>query len=83
MSTRERMQRPLQLDPRMTPGDALFWFSEAAVPHLRMHVAALFMLDRAPDPRRFRAAMERLAPATCACWGWRSPSWARGAFRSN
>ncbi len=60
MSTRQRMQRPLQLDPRMTPGDALFWFSEAAVPHLRLHVAALFMLDRAPDPTRFRAAMERL-----------------------
>jgi diacylglycerol O-acyltransferase len=60
MSTSERMQGPLQLDPRMTPGDALFWFSEAAVPHLRLHVAALFMLDRAPDPARFRAATERL-----------------------
>jgi WS/DGAT/MGAT family acyltransferase len=44
----------------MLPTDAFFWYAEAATPHLRPLVAGIFALDRAPDRRRFRAAMERL-----------------------
>jgi WS/DGAT/MGAT family acyltransferase len=47
----------------MQPSDAFFWYAEAATPELRPLVAGLFLLDRAPDPRRFRAAMEHLTVA--------------------
>jgi len=44
----------------MQPSDAFFWYAEAATPELRPLVAGLFLLDRAPDPVRCRAAIERL-----------------------
>ncbi len=44
----------------MRPADAFFWYAEVATPELRPLVAGLFLLDRAPDPARFRAAIERL-----------------------
>jgi len=44
----------------MQPTDAFFWYAQAAAPQVRPLVAGLFMLDRAPDPRRFRATMQRL-----------------------
>ncbi len=47
------------LEP-MQPSDAFFWFAEAATPQLRPLVAGLFLLDRAPDRPRLRAAMERM-----------------------
>ena len=47
----------------MQPSDAFFWYAEAATPELRPLVAGLFLLDRAPDAVRFRAAIERLTVA--------------------
>jgi diacylglycerol O-acyltransferase / wax synthase len=44
----------------MQPMDAFFWYAQTAAPHIRPLVAGLFMLDRAPDPRRFRAALAAL-----------------------
>ncbi len=44
----------------MQPMDAFFWYAQAATPHIRPLVAGLFLLDRAPDRRRFRAAMQSL-----------------------
>src|SRR5574341_674095 len=44
----------------MQPMDAFFWYAQTATPHIRPLVAGLFMLDRAPDRRRFQAALESL-----------------------
>ena len=44
----------------MAPGDAFFWHAEQATPELRPLVAGLFMLDRRPEHRRLRRALERL-----------------------
>jgi WS/DGAT/MGAT family acyltransferase len=44
----------------MQSTDAFFWYAEAAAPRVRPLVAGLFLLDHAPDPRPFRAAIERL-----------------------
>jgi diacylglycerol O-acyltransferase len=51
--------RPASVTP-MQPMDAFFWYAQAATPHIRPLVAGLFMLDRAPDRHRFRAAMQSL-----------------------
>jgi len=51
---------PLQLDRRMLPADAFFWYAEAATPEMRPLVAGLFLLDRAPDRERFTASVKRL-----------------------
>jgi len=50
---------PLQLNSRMLPTDALFWYVEEATPELRPLVAAVMILDRRPDHDRLRASVER------------------------
>jgi diacylglycerol O-acyltransferase len=45
---------------QMEPMDAFFWYAQMAAPHIRPLVAGLFMLDRPPDRRRFRSAIECL-----------------------
>jgi len=50
---------PLQLNARMLPTDALFWYVEEATPELRPLVAALMILDRRPDHDRLHASVER------------------------
>jgi len=57
-ATRSASQRP-PMTP-MQPMDAFFWYAQAAAPHIRPLVAGLFMLDRSPDPPRFRAALGSL-----------------------
>lgn len=67
----------------MQASDAFFWYAEAASPTLRPLVAGLFMLDRAPDRRRCRAAIERatrVMPRLRQCvaeaqYGFGLPSW--------
>lgn len=67
----------------MRAADAFFWFAEAASPELRPLVAGLFMLDRAPDRARCRAAIERAShvmPRLRQCvieapFGLGLPSW--------
>lgn len=53
-------QYPLRLSHRMLPSDAFFWYAEAATPEMRPLVGGLFLLDRAPDRRRFSASVQRL-----------------------
>lgn len=61
MSSQNGSAQPvLALGRRMLPADAFFWFAEAATPRLRPLVAGLFLLDRSPDPKRFRASIARL-----------------------
>ena len=50
---------PLQLNSRMLPTDALFWYVEEATPELRPLVAAVMILDRPPDHDRLHASVER------------------------
>jgi diacylglycerol O-acyltransferase len=50
---------PLQLNSRMLPTDALFWYVEEATPELRPLVAAVMILDRPPDHDRLRVSVER------------------------
>jgi WS/DGAT/MGAT family acyltransferase len=59
MTDTYRFHYPLELDARMLPTDALFWYVEEATPELRPLVGALIMLDRRPDPDRMRASVER------------------------
>ena len=59
MAVTERFHYPLQLNSRMLPTDALFWYVEEATPELRPLVAALMILDRRPDHDRLRASVER------------------------
>jgi diacylglycerol O-acyltransferase len=58
--TQAREHQSSSSGSRMQPTDAFFWYAQAAAPQVRPLVAGLFMLDRAPEPRRFRATMERL-----------------------
>ncbi len=51
--------RPTNTPVSMQASDAFFWYAEAATPQLRPLVAGLFLLDRAPDRQRCRAALER------------------------
>jgi len=50
---------PLQLNSRMLPTDALFWYVEEATPELRPLVAAVMILDRRPDHDRLHTSVER------------------------
>ncbi len=59
MAAMNRLRYPLQLESRMLPTDALFWYAEEATPELRPLVAGMLMLDRRPDPDRLRASVER------------------------
>ena len=59
MAVTERFHYPLQLNLRMLPTDALFWYVEEATPELRPLVAALMILDRRPDHDRLHASVER------------------------
>jgi diacylglycerol O-acyltransferase len=42
--------QPLELESRMTPTDAMFWYAEEALPTLRPLIAGLYLLDRTPHP---------------------------------
>jgi diacylglycerol O-acyltransferase len=49
----------------MTPSDALFWYTETAVPAFRPIIAGLYVLDRHPRPGGIEAALDatvRLVP---------------------
>jgi diacylglycerol O-acyltransferase len=59
MAATHRFHYPLQLNSRMLPSDALFWYVEDATPELRPLVAAVMILDRRPDHDRLRTAVER------------------------
>ena len=59
MAATERLHYPLELNPRMLPMDALFWYAEQATPELRPLVAGLLMLDRRPARDRLQASVER------------------------
>ncbi len=59
MTTGDYRHYPLQLNQRMLPTDALFWYIEEATPELRPLVAAVMTLDRRPDHDRLHAAVER------------------------
>lgn len=50
--------RPLDLPRRMTATDALFWYSESALPIFRPIIAGLYMLDRRPDPHHLTQGMD-------------------------
>lgn len=50
--SRSSAARPLELPPRMTPTDALFWFTESALPSFRPIIAGLYLLDRTPEVDR-------------------------------
>ena len=49
---------PLDLPRRMTASDALFWFTESALPIFRPIIAALYLLERAPDVDRLSRGAE-------------------------
>lgn len=55
----DRPHYPLELSPRMTPMDAIFWYAEQATPELRPLVAGLLMLDRRPGRKRLQVSVER------------------------
>ena len=59
MTALDHFHYPLQLNSRMLPTDALFWYVEEATPELRPLVAAVMILDRRPDHDRLHAAVER------------------------
>ncbi len=59
MTTTDHFHYPLQLNSRMLPTDALFWYVEEVTPELRPLVAAVMILDRRPDHDRLHAAVER------------------------
>ena len=50
--------RPLDLPRRMTASDAIFWFTETALPVFRPIIAALYVLDRSPDVDRLSRGAE-------------------------
>jgi diacylglycerol O-acyltransferase / wax synthase len=60
MAIRNRVHsrpQPLELESRMTPTDALFWYAEGALPTLRPLIAGLYLLDRAPHPRKMEQTL--------------------------
>lgn len=59
MTATAHFHYPLQLNSRMLPTDALFWYVEEATPELRPLVAAVMILDRPPDHDRLHASVER------------------------
>lgn len=59
MTTTTHFHYPLELDARMLPTDALFWYVEEANPELRPLIGALIMLDCCPGRERLRASIER------------------------
>jgi len=50
--------RPLALPRRMTASDAIFWFTESALPIFRPIIAALYLLDRTPEVERLSRGAE-------------------------
>jgi WS/DGAT/MGAT family acyltransferase len=50
--------RPLDLPRRMTASDAIFWFTETALPIFRPIIAGLHLLDRSPDVDRLAQGAE-------------------------
>jgi WS/DGAT/MGAT family acyltransferase len=59
MTATDHFHYPLELNSRMLPSDALFWYVEEATPELRPLVAAVMILDRRPDHDRLHASVER------------------------
>ncbi len=56
--TREEATPPLELESRMAPSDALFWYAEEALPRFRSTIAGLYVLGGRPDPARLDAALD-------------------------
>ncbi|NNL65393.1 MAG: hypothetical protein HKP30_04035, partial [Myxococcales bacterium] len=57
-SARADAAGPLRLTRRMTPSDAIFWYTESALPIFRPIIAGLYLLDRAPEVDRLRRGAE-------------------------
>ncbi len=65
MTTTTEPLRPLELDRRMTPSDAMFWYGESALPQFRPIIAGIYVLDRHPRAGGIEAALHtatRLVP---------------------
>lgn len=58
MRRRRETLDPLPLPRRMTPSDALFWYTETAVPAFRPIIAGLYVLDRHPREGGIEAALD-------------------------
>ena len=48
---------PVNLPRRMAATDALFWYAESALPIFRPIIAGLYVLDRAPEPKRMEQGL--------------------------
>lgn len=57
MSHAAKVIHELDLPNRMAATDALFWYAESAMPIFRPLIAALYILDRQPEPKQMEAGL--------------------------
>lgn len=58
MSRPGKSIQELDVPDRMAATDALFWYAESAMPIFRPIIAALHVLEEAPDPERMKKGLE-------------------------